>query len=718
MDERSLQDIMRYLQREDVQERIRRNIHHGRSQVAVPIGGAVDLFGFSENQLRKWEEKGLLKPQRAGRQRHYSLSDLDKLAIIRELIDAKYSPGDIPPNIDSIWYSISPSDGQHDQVERRGQIAQVSEREAESLPINQRIENARTELFWRYFASHALRLSLMLICDELPDTPAGLVLPLQPDAVASIDTVKDLPKLGPSLVGWLSKTRSSHTLFTPAPWFEYDIDYRLLPLTVMRDDKPQEQQRDRTLIILARRDRRSRALSLGSETVETIQCLLAPLYENAQTLQSYFVYGMRDELSPAPNLDSTTTPDAILDGLADMVIHLGGRTDDCTDRWGFCCILLPKDPVLPLQQHTLVVRAQSRHSPHKVGGTTVSPDKFVSALSLRAYQSGHVIYRSKVTDTDTSIALHQVEGPVRSALAVPIGWENGSVVAVLYVVSYETDAFSESHQRVLRMVCRMIEEAILTYRVRQQVAARLTNVLDRPRSVDPLFEDFLAESDFVHDVEDLLTALKAQLGVWKEPNRELAPLEERKANYRAAEASGGVVSCIAVDIDNQSGLATKYGDQVARNLSKAVGLRIQRQQLLSTNPEYRKVYHIYADRFYLLLRGMTLDEARNKARQLRNVLNGDYRVEARRASVERLMLPEGKLELPEVTVRLGVASYPYRKLEEILQRYSTETAIAEVRAEIMHDLDEILNLGQEEGGNVILSWDIDSWGYIRWYPSR
>jgi hypothetical protein len=33
-------------------------------------------------------------------------------------------------------------------------------------------------------------------------------------------------------------------------------------------------------------------------------------------------------------------------------------------------------------------------------------------------------------------------------------------------------------------------------------------------------------------------------------------------------------------------------------------------------------------------------------------------------------------------------------------------------------LDELLNLGQQEGGNVIISWDIDSWGYILWYPVK
>lgn len=705
-DRKSLLD---YLQREDVRERIRQNIQRGRSEVTVTIGRAADLFHFSENQLRDWEERGLLTPQRSTKQRIYSITELDKLAIIRELINGGYSPGEILTYADSVWSSIPSSDGQQKQAEQ----LKTEKDEIEVLPINVRIENARAELFWRYYASCALRLSLMLICDELPGMPAGLVLPLLPSLAASpARCVEDLPKVGESLVGWLSKSRSSHTLLTAMPSFEYTSDYRLLPLQVMKEDAPDEgTPKDRTLILL---DRRARPLTLTRPLVETILGLLAPLYENAQNLRSYFGPSMGDELDPAPNLDNSTSLDLILDGLAEMVIRLGGSTYSGQDRKPFCCILLPKDPLLPLQQHTLFVRAQSQFSPHKIGGTTVSPDKSVSSLSLRAYQSGHVIYRPLVLDTDTSISHHSVEGPVRSAIAVPIGWENGSAVAVLYIVSYETDAFSESYQRVLRLVGRMIEEIILTYRVRQQVAVRLTNVIDRPRSVDPLFEDFFSENDFVRDVEKLLSALKAQLGEWKEPRREVVSLEEKKRRYREWEATGEVVSFIAVDINNQSSLAIKYGDQVTRNLSREMGLRILMQQRFSTNPEHHKIYHIYADRFYLILKGVSLDEARSRARKLKDVLDGDYHVEARRISAERLMLPEGKLELSNVTVRLGIASYPYEKLKEMLQRFSFKTAEAAVRAEIMRNIDELLNLGHQEGGNVIISWDTDSWGYIRW----
>jgi GGDEF domain-containing protein len=364
------------------------------------------------------------------------------------------------------------------------------------------------------------------------------------------------------------------------------------------------------------------------------------------------------------------------------------------------------------------VRAQSQHSPHRVGGTTVTPDKSINSLSLRAYQSGHVIYRTNITSTDTSIAHYRVEGPIRSAIAFPIGGENGPVIGVLYAVSDEPDAFSEQSQRVLRMICRMAEEAICTYRTRRQTATRLTNAIDRPRSVDALFEEFLSENDFIRDFEKLLTELKAQLPVWKEPIlKEKAPLEERKTQARAEQHSGNVVSFIAIDIDNQSSLATKYGDQVARNLSKEVGLRIQGQIRLFADPEHRRLYRVYADRFYLMLKGMTLDEARAKAEQLRQDLQGSYRVNARNIPAEHLRLPERMLELSDITVRLGVSSYSYEKLKELLQRYSFETAREDIRVEIMRALDILLNYGQQKEGNVIFSWDIDTWDYKPWAPN-
>jgi len=71
-----------------------------------------------------------------------------------------------------------------------------------------------------------------------------------------------------------------------------------------------------------------------------------------------------------------------------------------------------------------------------------------------------------------------------------------------------------------------------------------------------------------------------------------------------------------------------------------------------------------------------------------------------------------------VTVHLGVLSWKFGKLKELLGRYVVETAVAEVRALLMQAADQGLDIGQREGGNIIISWDNDIWGYRQWSPSE
>ncbi len=315
-------------------------------------------------------------------------------------------------------------------------------------------------------------------------------------------------------------------------------------------------------------------------------------------------------------------------------------------------------------------------------------------LTFRAYQTGHIIYRPRAMPPD--LAYRELEESTRSAIALPIAGEDRLAVASLYIASDELEAFSKEDQRALRLITRMIEDLLATYQARRQITGRLADVVTNPGLVDTSFRDFLSENDFINDLEDLLTGIHAQ------------ELTEQQAEE--------VVSFIAIDIDNQGSLATRLGDHVARNLSREVGSRILGQLRLLSDPELRRLYHVSADRYYLFLKGMPLEEARNRAETLRLTLIGEYRINARYMS--RPLLRDRLLELPEVTVRLGVATYKYSKLIEVLGRYPAETAVAETRATIMLNLDQILDLGQREGGNVIISWDPAIWAYRRWSPSE
>jgi len=369
----------------------------------------------------------------------------------------------------------------------------------------------------------------------------------------------------------------------------------------------------------------------------------------------------------------------------------------------------------------LIIRAQSRNAPYKVGHTTVSPEKNTNSLSIKALQSGHIVYLPRILPSETSIAYRELEGHIQSALAIPIGGEDGLPVAVLYAISDERDGFSEDEQRVLRILCKMIEEVLKTYRVRHQVAHGLSDIIAKPSLVDSFFQEFFSESDFRQHVEELLhdSHLNARRSYEREKAQQAIEKQRLYSDEEILSGVDNVVSFISVDIDKQSSLANKYGDRVTRNLSREVGTYIFEQLHAYTKEHIQcQLYHISADRFYILLKGVALERARKIAEQLRLGLAHPYKLDALRVSVDQPMRPESMLELPDITVRLGVTSYPYSKLEEVLRRYPSESAIAEVRSIITSALEMPLEMGKNDGGNVVFAWDSASRSFTRWSPPK
>src|SRR5436305_11217918 len=115
MKDLNIEDIRKHFQNRDVQERVQRRMLDARSKATVTISRAAALFGFSESQLREWEKRGLLKSKRtdlpedsraAKGHRQFSPDELDKLALIRELMDQGYTLSEIPQNIDDLWQQI------------------------------------------------------------------------------------------------------------------------------------------------------------------------------------------------------------------------------------------------------------------------------------------------------------------------------------------------------------------------------------------------------------------------------------------------------------------------------------------------------------------------------------------------------------------------------------------------------------------------------------
>ncbi|GCE04331.1 MerR family transcriptional regulator [Dictyobacter aurantiacus] len=702
MDERNLQRIARHLKDEAAQRRVHHNIQRGRNEVTVTIGRASRLFGFSESQLRDWEKMGLIKPIRPREdtesrqitgQRQYSFAELDKLAIIRELLDeAHLTPGAIPPNINEIWSALaSPASALSAQVfEQEADNQSVTM--ATSSPddnINKRVTLAYRDLTaWRFYASRVLWLALLLVYENIPGFYAGLVLPAQDyQGDEILRDPANISMVGPSLVGWLGQTGSFFTFLTPAPAFEYPSDYIVLPLCPpdLRMQLPGSIAY-RTLVVVQRDE--IQHIRQQEKAIRTVLRLLEPLYEDQQQWEHYMGDGRQDVITPAMDFTPKLT-DAILTSLANTTIRLGGKMSDGQSRWQDCCILLPSTQSLPLQQRSLVVRAKSQQARHTVGVTSVSPERHVTSLSIRAYQSSHIIYRSELAREDILALQRDLEGPIQSNIAVPIGGESGQPLGVLYVTSNEQDAFNEEDQRILRIIAKITEELLYTYKVRQQVADTLTDILEDPATVDPLFKDFASESDFLRDLAEILTTIKAQVERGQDP-------------MASTDIDGTVkeISFIAIDIDSnvQESIANSYGDQTLHNLNKAIGLRIHDLlPALFSNHFNCTLYHIYGSIYCLLLRGFTLERTKSNAERLRKALEGSI-------AVKQSELPGGTLTLPDISVHLGATWYSYEKLAEFLSPRHMRS-VTDVRATLYHSLDFALKLGTDTGGNIIYAWD-------------
>jgi hypothetical protein len=421
--------------------------------------------------------------------------------------------------------------------------------------------------------------------------------------------------------------------------------------------------------------------------------LLRPLYEDRQDWRKYFGEGMKDLLNPG--IDFTPRlPDIVLTGLANMVVRLGGKKADDEDRWRFCYILLPENLSLPLQQRSLVVRAMSENVRHAIGITTLTPERYRTSLSIRAFQGGHIIYRQELSERDTTAEAREIEGPVRSNIAVPIGGEIGEPLGVIYVASYATDAFSERDRRVLRIMARMIEELLGGYAAQRQLTKNLAEVVKEPELVDTSFKEFGSENDFISDIEELLRYINVQVALEKRDEGTL-----KSSNFSEVRPLSGEISFIAIDIDDQDRIVREYNEETLRNLQKTIGQRVKDLlPALFTRYVDCKLYYIYAGRFYLFLRDFPLDVTKRNAERLKKALEGNI-------AIKQPDMIGSTLIIPNVKLHLAVGWYSHEKLREFLEMVEQYKSVSDISATIYRTLDSVLKLGMDDGGNVIYSWD-------------
>src|SRR5258708_34313363 len=205
---------------------------------------------------------------------------------------------------------------------------------------------------------------------------------------------------------------------------------------------------------------------LSDAVLGPIERLLGLVYKYVEQWRSCFDYGMRDWTYQVTDFRSgPAVTDAMLNGLTEMVVALGGKTPDGGDRWHFCNLFLPQDTSLPLQQRILEVRAHSTHAPVEVSTMRLYVAR--PGLTFRAYQTGHGIYRPRVMPSD--LAYRELEESTHSAIALPIAGEDGLAVASAYIASDEIEAFSKEDQRTLKMINGLIEDLVATYKKRREV---------------------------------------------------------------------------------------------------------------------------------------------------------------------------------------------------------------------------------------------------------
>ncbi|GAC1646743.1 MAG: hypothetical protein NVS4B12_14010 [Ktedonobacteraceae bacterium] len=538
--------------------------------------------------------------------------------------------------------------------------------------IDDFIEGTERLWAWHYFVSQAMQVSLALIRETFPGSEIGLILPLRrKKSFPSLQLPEDVSKVGRALVGWSKENRSLHVFLVSPPEFTFADDYHIEWLS--KEHEPLS--KDDPLLVTPRQ---TGSLALTHDVLETVRFLLNFVYVHQRDWLPSFQQSVSDLFAPMNRFhNGAVSPDTFLNDLADIIVQLGGSTTNGRLHWRFCCMLLPREPRFPLQQQNLFVYAQSKDAPHRIGSTVVSIDNESLCLSLRAYLSAHVHYIDDVAPKDTTIDFQALEEPIHSAIAIPIGGELGVASGVLYIASGETKAFSPANRRMLRIMSKMVENVLISYHTQHILTEYLIDVVRHPDVVDLLFEHFHSENDLRHSMRSLLE------------------------NILEAEQQGlEEVSFIAIGMDNLNHLALMYGNHAMRNLHREMGQRVH-SSARAWFTQY-ELYHIYADKFYLLLKGLPFDRAHEHARHLQKTLGGSYRIDAQHISPSQSVLPGQKVPLENLTVRLTVTSYSTEKLLEILQQHEKDTNTVSLK--MRSTLEAGLKMGEEAGGNIVYVW--------------
>ena len=691
-----------------------------REKLTTSIGDVADLAGITPAQARYAEAINILNPNRRNQanvraHRRYSLNELNRLIITGELLKHNFSMSDIKEFLTHEDAAIQ------DLIE-----------ESKQLDLPTRLRLAEEAYLQRMLTPRLLYLAQCLLLGDIFSGAYALFLPMvtRPSALPTIQSVNDLSGLGPSLVGWHSRSRPYCVLYMNEPTTDNPSRYEIRSIDTLCGITPttaNEGELTGAYLIIEKEfaqildHQPTRPSRIEKETGETpanptlVARRILQFFQQDNVSEQHFFgqdyAGASDGMIySSPEFMSHLTGDTLLTKVAELIVRLGtvnART--ARQFWTFCSILLPEETTmeLPVAQQSLVVVAQSKNSPHRVGITRLAPGA-QEGIALRAANSGHAIIRRNIQENDTTIAYNDVESSpdtIGNALAMPILDSDARPLAVIYVRAnlqstshvtrppavsaplrdtsmiktandkLATDSghpapatvFDVNDQLLLRMLSHMVGDFVASYRARYLTRESLRLMIEWPRMIDPFFRDFRSVNAFRDDMVEALDKAKAVL---TSQNCE-QPAEEGGEASAPDEVSGGTnvsLTLIAVDINQHSKYVNEYGSNSARYLVREVGRRII-QQLRMPNRELTvaepRLYHIDGDRFYVLLVGATPSQSRAYAESISTVLNKRYQLQIRRTSGNQ-EITVGKLTL-DVDVRLAVTFYGRDDLEHLLK---------------------------------------------------
>jgi DNA-binding transcriptional MerR regulator/GGDEF domain-containing protein len=736
-------NLLELLGQADVVQQLREAFVTIQASLTTTISEASDLTKLSESQLRYAEKQGLLSPnrallddngeaQRAG-QRRYSADDLLRARLIGFLID----------------YGISLSDIGEFMAHNSMVIQDILD--TKSLRLRPVLDGADEVAFRRFFIPRVLYYSLMLLFERDAIDDAGIVFPIRAtraelDAFdpAPINTVDDLGRLGHVFVAWRARGRPLATFVTVGnPFDDQKLQVRAFDDVVSasaaatpRCLSPQhayliygaeaQAELEQAERLLGLRQERAHVSDPSRRTANP-RVVAGRLMRYVQWLNcSPSVVASRSESAlsdvlffNSPEMVNPTLGDALLNRLANAIVELGGsmrefgddtRTsnqrsvDPCDERrWRFSCILMPREPADTFKRQELVVRAQSREAPHRVGVTTTSPQAN-GGLTFRAYSSGRIAYRPSVTRLDPAVSYVAEEEPIGSAIAAPAvdgnGLERSQPPAIIYVASREEGKFQDDDFLLIRVIGRLVGEIVQTYSSRSHLPSALTDTLTDPEMVDGYFAGFLSELSFVTDLERVFQRLADKPADKPErdrPDPQEAP-EPRKKEDRFYQNVRSV-SLFGVDIDDYSAIQRVQGDLVARQLTREIGKRLG-QRLnsgLVNGVQTARLYRIWADRFYLLVRDEDAPTSIARAEQIRKDIAREYLVQLERdaASDKRPPVP--------VHVRMVGATFGQDELKALWQGSERNATICAAQ------LSRILEDGLKRASGELNSEDRSVW---------